>query len=81
MGILVFGRRQDDDDDGKTDQWVEVISSEPRAYVYHNFLVSLLKISSLTNSVTLCLCLLLVILHLYFFVNFMRTAMPQFVEN
>ncbi|TMW94242.1 hypothetical protein EJD97_010538 [Solanum chilense] len=31
-------QRQNDDDDGKTDQWVEVISSEPRAYVYHNFL-------------------------------------------
>ncbi|XP_060188278.1 probable prolyl 4-hydroxylase 10 [Lycium barbarum] len=31
-------QRQDDDDDGKKDQWVEVISLEPRAYVYHNFL-------------------------------------------
>ncbi|XP_055806290.1 probable prolyl 4-hydroxylase 10 [Solanum dulcamara] len=31
-------QRQDDDDDGKRDQWVEVISLEPRAYVYHNFL-------------------------------------------
>ncbi|KAL3345893.1 hypothetical protein AABB24_024703 [Solanum stoloniferum] len=31
-------QRHDDDDDGKRDQWVEVISSEPRAYVYHNFL-------------------------------------------
>ncbi|CAN4078676.1 unnamed protein product [Withania somnifera] len=29
--------RHDDDDDGK-DQWVEVISLEPRAYIYHNFL-------------------------------------------
>ncbi|KAF3678576.1 Prolyl 4-hydroxylase 5 [Capsicum annuum] len=31
-------QRQDDDDDGKGDQWVEVISLEPRAYIYHNFL-------------------------------------------
>ncbi|XP_009622125.1 probable prolyl 4-hydroxylase 10 isoform X1 [Nicotiana tomentosiformis] len=31
-------RGDDDDDDGKGDQWVEVISLEPRAYIYHNFL-------------------------------------------
>ncbi|MCD7452134.1 hypothetical protein HAX54_015151 [Datura stramonium] len=31
-------QRHDDDDDGKGDQWVEVISLEPRAYIYHNFL-------------------------------------------
>lgn len=52
-GILFFffgGGRQDDDDGGKGDQWVEVISLEPRAYIYHNFLVSLLKISSFTAS-------------------------------
>nr|AFK45565.1 unknown [Lotus japonicus] len=27
-----------DDDDGRGEQWVEVISWEPRAFVYHNFL-------------------------------------------
>ncbi|CAN4083485.1 unnamed protein product [Withania somnifera] len=31
-------QRQDDDDDAIGDQWVEVISLEPRAYIYHNFL-------------------------------------------
>ncbi|OIT22181.1 PREDICTED: probable prolyl 4-hydroxylase 10 [Nicotiana attenuata] len=31
-------QRGDDDDEGKGDQWVEVISLEPRAYIYHNFL-------------------------------------------
>ena len=31
-------RGDDEDDDGKGDQWVEVISLEPRAYIYHNFL-------------------------------------------
>lgn len=27
-------------DEGRAEQWVEVISWEPRAFVYHNFLVS-----------------------------------------
>ncbi|KAM3282817.1 hypothetical protein P3S67_026462 [Capsicum chacoense] len=31
-------KAQDGDDEGKGDQWVEVISLEPRAYIYHNFL-------------------------------------------
>ncbi|KAL3525223.1 hypothetical protein ACH5RR_013595 [Cinchona calisaya] len=30
--------RGDEDDEGRGDQWVEVISWEPRAVVYHNFL-------------------------------------------
>ena len=28
------------DDEGKAEQWVEAISWEPRAFIYHNFLVS-----------------------------------------
>ncbi|XP_027179067.1 probable prolyl 4-hydroxylase 10 [Coffea eugenioides] len=31
-------RGDEDDDEGRGDQWVEVISWEPRAVVYHNFL-------------------------------------------
>ncbi|KAE9450279.1 hypothetical protein C3L33_17822, partial [Rhododendron williamsianum] len=31
--------RRSDVDDGRGDQWVEVISWEPRAFIYHNFLV------------------------------------------
>jgi prolyl 4-hydroxylase len=29
------------EDDSKNERWVEIISWEPRASVYHNFLVSL----------------------------------------
>ncbi|KAF9689793.1 hypothetical protein SADUNF_Sadunf01G0129100 [Salix dunnii] len=29
------------DDEGKAEQWVEVISWEPRALIYHNFLWNL----------------------------------------
>ena len=29
-------------EEGRPEQWVEVISWEPRAFVYHNFLVSFL---------------------------------------
>ncbi|MED6111810.1 hypothetical protein PIB30_055731 [Stylosanthes scabra] len=29
---------EDDDDDGNGEQWTEVVSWEPRAFIYHNFL-------------------------------------------
>lgn len=39
-GLLSFFRRGVEDD-SKNERWVEIISWEPRASVYHNFLVSL----------------------------------------
>ncbi|XWS33912.1 hypothetical protein CRYUN_Cryun22dG0123600 [Craigia yunnanensis] len=36
MGIFGIGRS--DDDEGRGEHWVEVISWEPRAFIYHNFL-------------------------------------------
>jgi hypothetical protein len=36
--FVLFGRN--DADEGRAEQWVEVISWKPRAFVYHNFLVS-----------------------------------------
>lgn len=38
---LFFFRRSGEDDDSQNERWVEVISWEPRASIYHNFLVSL----------------------------------------
>ncbi|KAJ8567660.1 hypothetical protein K7X08_019868 [Anisodus acutangulus] len=38
LSSIAHNTVQRQDDDGKGDQWVEVISLEPRAYVYHNFL-------------------------------------------
>ena len=39
---LIWGKFRSNEDDGGGDRWVEVISWEPRAFVYHNFLVSFL---------------------------------------
>jgi len=38
-----------DVDDDRGEQWVEVVSWEPRAFVYHNFLVGLLLCQILTR--------------------------------
>ena len=37
----IFDNRSGGDEDGNRERWVEVISWEPRAVVYHNFLVNL----------------------------------------
>lgn len=37
----MFSETSYGDEDGNGERWVEVISWEPRAVVYHNFLVSL----------------------------------------
>lgn len=41
MLCLIWRKSRSEEDDGEGDRWVEVISWEPRAFVYHNFLVSL----------------------------------------
>lgn len=37
----IFDNRNGGDEEGNGERWVEVISWEPRAVVYHNFLVNL----------------------------------------
>lgn len=46
MLCLMWRKFRSDEEDGEGDRWVEVISWEPRAFVYHNFLVSLLNFGS-----------------------------------
>lgn len=38
---LYYNFRRSGEDDSKNERWVEIISWEPRASIYHNFLVSL----------------------------------------
>ncbi|KAJ0703566.1 putative procollagen-proline 4-dioxygenase [Helianthus annuus] len=41
---FIFGECRSEVSDGRVDHWVEVISWEPRAVIYHNFLVSIVFI-------------------------------------
>lgn len=57
LSSLVHKTVDRSDVDGRGDQWIEVISWEPRAFVYHNFLVRFQKFFLLTSSISLCLFL------------------------
>lgn len=43
LNFLFLLLTRSEGEEGRGEQWVEIVSWEPRAFIYHNFLVSLRK--------------------------------------